>query len=319
MAEPNDPFTTLDPDEVRDLGFGESVAGDPNRRLLNRDGTFNSGRHGLPRMRSVPLYEHLATISWGRFYLLALIGYFTLDFAFAFVYLALGPGALHGATASSALGRFAEAFFFSVHTSTTVGYGTLAPATTAANLVVAVEAFIGLGAFAVMAALLFSRLSRPTADVRFSDHAVVAPYRGGAGFMFRIANGSRGDLVDASVRVMFSWLEGEGTNRKRRFENLDLERQHITFFPMHWTVVHPIDAGSPVSGWDSNRLRDAHAEFLIQVAATAEIYSQVVRVRGSYVADEVIFDARFVNILEELESGEPSIDIRRIGEVERVA
>ncbi len=319
MAENHDPFTTLDPDEVRDLGFGEVVARDPNIRLLNRNGTFNSGRHGLPRLRSVPLYEHLATISWGRFYLLALIGYFTLDVVFALVYVALGPGALHGATASSALGRFAEAFFFSVHTSTTVGYGTLAPATTAANLVVAVEAFVGLGGFAVMAALLFSRLSRPTADVRFSDQAVVGPFRGGTGFMFRIVNGSRGDLVDASVRVMFSWLEGEGTARHRRFETLDLERHHITFFPMHWTVVHPIDDASPLSGWDATRLRDAHAEFLIQVAATAEIYSQVVRVRSSYVADEVIFDARFVNILEESESGGSTIDIRRIGEVERVA
>lgn len=319
MAANSDPFTQLDPDEFRDLGFGEAVARDPNRRLLNRDGTFNSGRHGLPRLRSVPLYEHLATISWGRFYLLALIGYFTLDVLFAFVYLALGPGALHGAAASSALGRFAEAFFFSVHTSTTVGYGSLAPATAAANLVVAVEAFIGLAGFAVMAALLFSRLSRPTADIRFSDQAVVAPYRGGEGFMFRIVNGSRGDLVDASVRVMFSWLDGEGTDRTRRFEMLALERQHITFFPMHWTVVHPIDDASPLNGWDDVRLRDAHAEFLIQVAATAEIYSQVVRVRGSYLAEEVIFGARFVNILEEPESGGPTIDIRRIGEIEMVA
>ncbi|MGI9647225.1 MAG: ion channel [Acidimicrobiia bacterium] len=316
MSEHRDPFTRLDPDEVRDLGFGETVARD-SRRLLNRDGTYNSGRHGFPRLRSVPLYESLATISWRKFYLLALVGYFSLDLFFAFVYLALGPEALHGTTASSALGRFAEAFFFSVHTSTTVGYGTLAPATTAANLVVAVEAFVGLAGFAVMAALLFSRLSRPTADLRFSEQAVVAPYRGITGFMFRIANGSRRDLVDASVRVLFSWLDGDGANRKRQFETLELERGHITFFPMHWTVVHPIDESSPLYGWDAARLLDAHAEFLVQVAATAEIYSQVVRGRGSYVADEVVFGARFVKILEETESGGSTIDIRRISEIER--
>jgi inward rectifier potassium channel len=186
-------------------------------------------------------------------------------------------------------------------------------------MVVAVEAFVGLAGFAVMAALLFSRLSRPTAHVRFSDHAVVAPYRDGEGFMFRIANASRGDLADASVRVIFSWLQGEGRDRRRRFETLDLERRHITFFPMHWTIVHPIDVSSPLRGWDPASLKAAPAEFLIQVAATAETYSQEVRVRSSYVADEVMFNARFVNILEENELGGARIDVRRIGEVERVA
>jgi inward rectifier potassium channel len=273
MAANRDPFSTLDPDEVRDLGFGEAVARDPRNRLLNRDGTFNAGRHGLPRLRSVPVYEHLATISWSKFYVLALVAYFVVDVLFALIYVGLGPEALNGTTASSTVGRFAEAFFFSVHTSTTVGYGSLAPATIAANLVAAVEAFIGLGGFAVMAALLFARFSRPTADIRFSDHAIVGPYRGGDGFMFRIANASRGSLADASVRVIFSWLDGEGSLRRRRFETLDLERRHVTFFPMHWTVVHPLDGNSPLHGWDAARLDATHAEFLIQVAATVEIYS----------------------------------------------
>jgi inward rectifier potassium channel len=319
MTSNGDPFSTLDPDEVRDLGFGEVVARDSRKRLLNRDGTFNSGRHGLPLLRSVPVYEHLMSIGWGKFYLLTLAGYLAVDLLFALIYMGLGPEALHGTTASSTLGRFAESFFFSVHTSTTVGYGSLAPATTAANLVVAVEAFIGLAGFAVMAALLFARLSRPTADIRFSDHALVAPYRSGEAFMFRIANASRGDLADVSVRVMFSWLEGDGSSRRRRFETLELERRHITFFPMQWTVVHPIEPSSPLHGWDATRLEAARAEFLIQVVGTAETYAGEVRVRTSYVADEVIFNARFVSTLEETESGDASVDIRRISEIEQVA
>ncbi|GAF69518.1 unnamed protein product, partial [marine sediment metagenome] len=92
-----------------------------------------------------------------------------------------------------------------------------------------------------------------------------------------------------------------------------------SFFPMHWTVVHPIDDGSPLKGWDSDRLNAAHAEILIQVAATAEIYSQVVRVHSSYLAEDVIFDARFVNIYEQSESGGTHVDVRRLGEIERVA
>lgn len=317
MASNRDPFSMLDPDETRDLGFGEVVARDETRRMLNRDGTFNSGRHGLPLLRSVPIYERLTAIGWGQFYAFALVAYLLVDVLFALLYVALGPDALAGTTGTSTFGRFADAFFFSLHTVTTVGYGSLAPATTAANLVAALEALVGLSGFAVMAALLFSRLSRPTSDIRFSDHAVVAPYRGTDAFMFRIANASRGDLVEASVRVMFSWIEGDGPDRRREFRMLALERTHITFFPMHWTVVHPIDRHSPLHGWDATRLDAAHAEFLIQVAATAETYSQVVRARSSYVAEEVVFNARFVNILEETESGGASIDIRRIGEIAR--
>jgi len=315
MATNVDTFGVTEPG-TRDMGFGEAAARDSRLRLLNRDGTFNTGRHGVPRFRSVPVYEHLTRVRWKKFYLFTVLAYLTVDLVFAVVYFLLGPGALAGATATTAAGRFAEAFFFSVHTVTTVGYGSLAPASTAANLVVAVEAFLGLAGFAVFAALLFARLSQPTADIRFSPRAVVAPYLGGSGFMFRIANASRGELVDASVMVMFSWIDGDGPDRRRRFEALELERSHIAFFPMHWTVVHPIDERSPLRGWDADRLRAARAEFLIQVAATAETYANVVRTRSSYVADEVDWNHRFSNILEPTDSGALRIDVRRIGEIE---
>lgn len=313
-----DAFGVPEPD-TRDMGFGEAAARDSRLRLLNRDGTFNTGRHGVPRLRSVPVYEHLTRVRWKKFYLFTILAYLTVDVVFALIYSLLGPGALAGASATTAAGRLAEAFFFSVHTVTAVGYGSLAPATTAANLVVAVEAFVGLAGFAVFAALLFARLSQPTADIRFSARAVVSPYLDGSGFMFRIANASRGELVDASVKVMFSWIDADDADHRRRFEALDLERSHITFFPMHWTVVHPIDERSPLQGWDADRLRAARAEFLIQVAATAETYSSVVRTRSSYVADEVDWGHRFTNILEPTDSGAIRIDVRRIGEVEPAA
>ena len=95
--------------------------------------------------------------------------------------------------------------------------------------------------------------------------------------MFRIVNGSRGELADMSVRVIFSWLEGLGEGRRRRFETLDLERAHVTLFPLTWTVVHPIDEKSPLRGWDAARLADTHTEILVQVAGFAEVYSQIVR------------------------------------------
>lgn len=319
MAARNHSHSRPGREEIRDLGFGESVARDSLVRLLNRDGTFNTSRHGLSVLRSIPVYEHLVTMGWGRFYLLVIAGYLIVDVVFAAGYLALGPSALHGMAATSGWARFAEAFFFSIHTITTVGYGSISPATSAANLLVAMEALVGLGGFAVMAALLFARMARPTADIRFSERGVIAPYDDGRAFMFRIANGSRSELVDASVRVIFSWIEGAGSERRRHFETLDLERGHVAFFPLHWTVVHPIDERSPLNGWTAARLEGSRAEFLIQVSATTETYFEVVRARSSYLSDEVVWGARFSNILEETDHGAARVDIRRIGELEPAA
>jgi len=315
MDVDHDPFT-LDPDEVRDLGFGEKVARNERKRLLNHDGTFSSGRYGQSRLRSIPIYEHLTAVSWRKFYLATLVTYLVIAVFFAVVYFGLGHGAIAGSVGSTGLDRFAQAFFFSVHTVTTVGYGSLSPATAAANFVVAVEALVGMAGFAVLAALLFARLSRPVADIRFSADAIVAPFGDITGLMFRLANGSRGELADVSVRVIFSWLDGQGEGLRRRFETLELERSHITFFPLTWTVVHPIDGHSPLQGWDAARLANTHAEILVQVAGFAEVYSQVVRARTSYVADEVKFGARFASIMEETESGGGQVDVRRIGEMD---
>lgn len=128
----------------------------------------------------------------------------------------------------------------------------------------------------------------------------------------------RGELADVSIRVIFSWLDGQGAELRRRFETLELERSHITFFPLTWTVVHPIDGHSPLQDWDAARLIDTHAEILVQVAGFAEVYSQGVRARTSYVAEEVHFDARFAGITEETESGGGQVDIRRIGDMDGV-
>lgn len=316
MTASGDPPPDPAHDDLRDLGFGVIVARDSRMRLLNRDGTFNTGRRGVSWFRSVPFYEQMVAMGWTRFYLVTIAAYVAVNIAFAAAYVALGPQALDGLPVSGPARRFVEAVFFSVQTLTTVGYGGIAPATVAANIIVSLEALVGLGGFAVIAGLVFARLARPTADIRFSRSAVVAPYRGGTGFMFRIANASRGEVVDASVRVIFSWIDGEGALRRRRFEDLDLERTHLTFFPLTWTVVHPIASDSPLYGWDEARLVAARAEFLIQVAATAETYFEVVRARSSYVSEEVAWGVRFTSILEETDEGEPRIDLRRIDHIE---
>lgn len=303
---------------VRDLGFGSRVANEPWVRLLDRDGSYNLVRKGFSRFGSVSAYGLLHRMDWWQFYLLVAGAYLVVNLLFAGAYLACGPFALQGAAAASLGGRFLEAFFFSVQTLTTVGYGALAPAGVAANVVASGEALLGLGGFAVVAALFFARLARPQARIGFSERAVMAPYEGADAFEFRLVNTSRDELLEVEVEVVYTFLEEKEGHVARRFRRLTLERERIVFFPLHWTVVHPIGAASPLHGKGHTDLIGEAAEFLVQVRAIDEAHAAPVLVRTSYRADEVACDARFTDIYERTAQGVVGIDVRRIHEIERV-
>ena len=314
-ASDNSPAAAADPEEYQDLGFGSTVARDSRQRLLNRDGSFNLVRHGLGFFQSMTIYQYLLTISWRKFYLLALAGYVVMNLVFGLAYFAAGPDALAGSTAVTVSERFLEGLFFSVQTMTTVGYGQLAPGDLAANILVAVEALLGLGGFAVIAALLFARLARPTAHVMFSDHAVIAPYEDGDGLMFRIANGRRSQLLEVEVKVFLARIAISGGKRSREFIALHLERDRISFFPLHWTVVHPIVDGSPLLGLGRREMLANEMEILVQVTGIDETSSQRVYARGSYLAEEIETGSRFTSILDEDTSGMMGVDLSRLDEI----
>ena len=314
-AVPDDARTALD----QDFGFGGRVARESRRRLLNRDGSFNVERKGLPFFRSLNLYHLVLTVSWVRFYLFFASLYFLVNLAFASGYYACGAGALEGSSARMPVERFEEAFFFSVQTLATIGYGHLSPRGLAANGLVTVEALVGLGGFALVTSLLFARFSRPEARLLFSAQAVVAPYQGGTGLMFRIANARRSQLLEVTVTVSLSRLESVNGELVRRFRELPLERKRVVFFPLHWVVVHPIDALSPLFGVDEAAFRDSDAELLIYLTAFDETFSQSVHARSSYKFDEVVFGARFADMFERRDDGLLAIDVRRLDHVERVS
>ena len=173
-------MTTLDERSVdTDLGFGSVVARESRQRLLNRDGTFNVRREGLRFWESLSAYHYLLTISWPKFFGFVIAGFLATNAFFATLYMLAGEGALNGTHADTIPGRFLEEFFFSVHTLATIGYGTIAPATLLANVIVTIETLVGLVSVAVMAGISFARFSRPVVNVLFSRNAVIAPYRGG--------------------------------------------------------------------------------------------------------------------------------------------
>lgn len=304
------------PESVRDLGFGSRIAHEPWVRLLRRDGSYNVARRGMPRFGTVSLYGLLHRIDWWQFYLLVVAGYVCVNLLFAAAYVACGPHALRGSEATTLAGRYLEAFFFSVQTLSTVGYGTLSPHGVAANAIVSTEVLLGLGGFAVVAALFFARLARPQARIGFSDRAVIAPYGDGQAFMIRLVNTSRDELLDVEVELAYTFLEASGGRVARRFRLLPLERHRIAFFPLHWTVVHPIEATSPLHGKSQEDFIGEAAEFLVQLRAIDEAHAAPVLVRTSYRADEVAHGARFADIYERTAAGVVGIDVRRIHEIE---
>jgi inward rectifier potassium channel len=310
------PLETLSSDE-RDLGFGSKVLQETRARFLNRDGSFNVVRENQSFFKSLNLYHEMLNAPLWVFYSVIFGMYVLINLVFAGAYLLCGPGALHGSTAVTPGARYLEAFFFSVQTLATIGYGRLSPDGPAANSLVALEALVGLLGVAFATGLSFARFSRPLAHILYSRQAVVAPYRGGAGFMFRVVNERRNQLIEVTARVTISRMVIENGRRIRKLEPLPLERSTVLFFPLHWTVVHPIDEKSPLNGVTTESLRESAAEFLILLTGTDETFSETVHSRSSYLAEEVAVGVRFKDMLVESADGRPRVDMRRFHETER--
>ena len=308
-------FTPIPESENRDLGFGAVVARASKERLLNRDGSFNVKREGLPFGASLSLYHALLTMTWPRFLGVVVLYFLAVNAVFGAVYAALGPGALDSADPWLGTG-FVRGFFFSVETFSTVGYGQISPRGLGANIVVTVEILSGLLSVTLATGMLFARIARPTARILFSRSAVIAPYRGITAFEFRIANVRRNQILELQAKVLFSRLEGG----VRRFHTLDLERESVVFFPLSWTIVHPISESSPLRGLTKEDLRACDAEFLVLLTGIDETFAQSVHARSSYKFDEIVWNAKFASIMKLPGDGQSvGIDVGHIHEIEPVA
>lgn len=306
-------------DRDRDLGFGEKVATETRRRFLNRDGTFNVERRGLRRFSTLNLYHFLLTMTWTQFLGLVLLLYFLSNIVFAIFYSSLGAASLVDTSEIPTDSMFIRSFFFSVQTFATIGYGTIHPVGIMPNLLVTLESYYSLLVNALITGLVFARFSRPTAKIIFSETAVVAPYRGQTGLMFRLVNNRQSQLIELKIQVMFSRFAEKDGKPYRRFDILELERERVSFFPLAWTVVHPVTEDSPMFGMSEKGLKDADAEILVVLSAIDETFSQTVYTRSSFKSDEVKFNHKFANIYNEPQNGEPiSIDIRKLSLIEKI-
>jgi len=307
-----------EPADERDLGFGSVVAGRSRQRLLNADGTFNVERTGLSIFTSLNPYHTLLSMSWSTFLGLVLLLYFLSNIVFGMLYASIGAGALVDTSSEPMNDLFVRGFFFSVQTFATIGYGTIHPAGVVPNLLVTIESYYSLLANALITGVVFARFARPTARIVFSKVAVVAPYRGVTGLMFRIINGRNNQLIEVGAVVIFARFVNENGRTVRRFDVLELERRKVTFFPLAWTIVHPIDEKSPMFGLTEQDLKATDGEILILLTAIDETFVQTVHARSSYKPHTIKFGHKFANLYNEVEDDEPiSIDVRRLSEIEK--
>ncbi|MEO6528242.1 MAG: transporter [Gemmatimonadaceae bacterium] len=301
-----------------DLGFGHVVAQAVRGRFLNRDGRPNSKKYGIGAQRSARLYLAALETSWPSFigWLMGVL--LLINGCFALAYLALGQGALRGTELLGLDDPFLHALSFSIGVFTTTGTGPMFAYGPTANWLSNLESFFGPITLVFAFGLVIARLTRPRMRLAFSESAIVAPYEGGRAVMFRIVNLQPSEMSDVQVRVNLARFEEFNGVRERNFHQLALERSSVEFFTLHWTVVHPITADSPLAGVTPERLAASQAEFLIFATALEETFSTRVSARSSYLWDEVRWDVKFASIFANGPDGVIAIDVERLSRTERL-
>ncbi|GGH04578.1 ion channel [Mucilaginibacter phyllosphaerae] len=296
----------------KDLGFGPQPV-IKNQPLINKDGSVNVKRKGLSRFNTADNYHTLIKMSWGKFWVVVLSGYLVANLLFASVYVLIGMDSLEGASGDTTGSHFLDAFFFSAQTISTVGYGHISPHGVVANSVAAFESMIGLLAFALATGLLYGRFSKPSAKIVYSENLLVAPYRDNSrGLMFRLANIRKNVLIDLDIEIIFSYNEFVDGKPIRRFFPLELERKYVSLLTLNWTIVHPLNAGSPLIEMTNEDLESSQASFSVLLKAFDDTFSQTVHSRTSYVAQDMVWNARFIPMFDREDDGRIALDMSKI-------
>lgn len=256
-------------------------------------------------------YHLMLTVPWLGFVGIITVIFLLINAGFAGLYL-LGGDCIINARP----GSFEDAFYFSVQTLASIGYGVMSPKTSYANLVVVSQSIVGLFVIAVVTGLIFSRFTRPTARVLFSKAAVIAPFEGLPTLIFRAANQRRNRILEAEIIVYLSidQVTTEGY-QMRRFYQLNLSRSRTPTFNLPWTLIHVIDSSSPLYGLSRQQMIAAHAQIIVSLNGLDETVSQNVHARHTYGMGQIFFDHQLADIIHYTDDGHRYVDFEHFDQV----
>lgn len=263
-------------------------------RFINKDGTANIEKRGISFLNRISWYHMMLNMSGWKFIAVLFTFYAGINFIFASLYYIIGLEYLDGVgNIGSEWAKFGKAYFFSAQTFTTVGYGHISPNGFFTSALAATEALTGLLSFAIATGLFYGRFSRPKAFLRFSQNALIAPYKNINALMVRLAPFKNTNLIDAEARMTMGMSVNENGIMVTKFYTLNLELQKINSLTLSWTLVHPIDENSPFYGFTENDFASAEGEIIVYIKAFDDLFSSTVATTTSYLFDEIVYGAKF--------------------------
>jgi inward rectifier potassium channel len=278
-------------------GFGTNAA-NYGGRFLDKDGSANIEKRGLPFFDQISWFHTLLRLPAWKFQLMIFSIFILINFVFATIYYFIGIEHLNGIVASSEIEKFAQAYFFSAQTFTTVGYGHISPQGFLTSAIAATEALIGLLGLALATGLLYGRFSKPKAHLKFSENAIIAPFQGGKALMIRVASYKNTNLTDAEAKLTLAMRVEENGVTVNRFFPLDLEYSTINVLTLSWTLVHYITEESPLYEFSKEDFVNEKGEVLVFLKAFDEMFSNTVAIRTSYIFKEIVYGAKFSQMFE---------------------
>ncbi len=277
-----------------------------------RLGSLEFKKKGVSRFDVRDPYHLAVALTWPQFFGTLLAFYLLVNIAFASLFW-LVPDSVANARPYS----FSDAFFFSIETLATVGYGEMYPATLYGHVIASTEIVCGLGFTAILTGLTFVRFSRPRAKFVFASHPVVAMHNSKPTLMLRVGNGRAHVLLDAvtKLNVLLSVTTAEG-KPFRRAQELRLERAHLPVFPLTWTLMHVMDERSPLYGYDAAQVIAARAQVLVTLEARDPTLATSVQEIRNYAPEDIRFGMRYVDVLTTEADGTLVADLTKIGDME---
>lgn len=298
-------------------GFGSNAA-NYGGRFINKDGSANIKKVGIGIIERTSWYHTMLNIKRWKFMLTIFVFYGVVNFLFACIYCLIGVDHLNGIVATTPSEQFGQAFFFSAQTFTTVGYGHISPSGFWASFVASVEALFGLLSFAIATGLFYGRFSKPKAHILFSENAIIAPFQDGKALMMRISPYKNTNLTEAEAKVTLGMRVKENGQEFNKFFTLDLEYDKINALTLSWTLVHPITEESPLFGFSEEDFKNQKGELLLFVKAFDEMFSNTVAIRTSYVFNEIVYGAKFIQMFENSHNDKTVLYVDKLNAYEKV-